>query len=101
MFFTVSAIYFTQSVGLSPAQVGLGLTVAGLCGLLAGVPAGHLGDVHGPRNLIVGLALAEGVGVAAYALVDSFAVFLVVACLVTTVDRASNAVRNGMIAALG
>jgi MFS family permease len=101
MFFTVSAIYFTQSVGLSPAQVGLGLTVAGLCGLLAGVPAGHLGDVHGPRNLIVGLALVEAVGVAAYALVDSFAVFLVVACLVTTVDRASNAVRSGMIAALG
>jgi MFS family permease len=101
MFFTVSAIYFTQSVGLSPAQVGIGLTVAGLCGLLAGVPAGHLGDVRGPRNILVGLAFAEAVGVAAYTLVHSFAAFLLVACLVTTVDRASNAVRSGMIAALG
>ncbi len=101
MFFTVSAIYFTQSVGLSPAQVGIGLTVAGLCGLLAGVPAGHLGDVRGPRNILVGLAFAEAVGVAAYTLVHSFVAFLLVACLVTTVDRASNAVRSGMIAALG
>lgn len=58
MFYTVSAIYFTQSVGLSPAQVGLGLTVAGLCGLLAGVPAGHLGDVRGPRNILIALLLA-------------------------------------------
>jgi MFS family permease len=101
MFFTVSAIYFTQSVGLSPAQVGIGLTVAGLCGLLAGVPAGHLGDVRGPRNILVGLAVVEGVGVAAYTLVDGFLGFLLLACVVTTVDRAANAVRSGFIAALG
>jgi MFS family permease len=91
VFFTVSAIYLTQSVGLGPAQVGIGLTVAGLCGLLAGVPAGHLGDVRGPRNILVGLAFAEAVRVAAYTLVHSFGAFLLVACLVTTVDRASNA----------
>jgi MFS family permease len=101
MFFTVSAIYFTASVGLSPAQVGVGLTVAGLCGLLAGVPAGHIGDVRGPRNILVGLAFVEGAGVAAYTLVHGFLGFLLLACLVTTVDRAGNAVRSGMIAALG
>lgn len=101
MFFTVSAIYFTRSVGLSPVQVGVGLTVAGLLGLLAGVPAGHLGDVRGPRNLLVALALVEGVGVAAYTVVDGFATFLLAACVVTIVDRAANAVRNGMVAALG
>jgi MFS family permease len=101
MFFTVSAIYFTQSVGLSPAQVGLGLTLAGLCGLLAGVPAGHLGDVHGPRDILVGLAMLEGLGVAAYTLVDGFLGFVLLACLVTTLDRSANAVRSGMIATLG
>ena len=101
MFYAVSAIYFTQSVGLSPAQVGIGLTIAGLCGLLAGIPAGHLGDIRGPRNVLVGLALAEGAGVAAYALVDGFLAFVFVASVVTTVDRSANAVRSGMIAALG
>ena len=101
MFYAVSAIYFTQSVGLSPAQVGIGLTIAGLCGLLAGIPAGHLGDIRGPRNVLVGLALGEGAGVAAYALVDGFLAFVLVASVVTTVDRSANAVRSGMIAALG
>ncbi|MGZ4590932.1 MAG: MFS transporter [Actinomycetes bacterium] len=101
MFFTVSAIYFTQSVGLSPAQVGLGLTVAGVLGLLAGVPAGHLGDVRGPRNLLIGLAVVEAAGVALYTVVDSFLGFLVAACLVTVVDRSANGVRSGLIAAMG
>jgi MFS family permease len=101
MFYAVSAIYFTQSVGLSPAQVGIGLTIAGLCGLLAGIPAGHLGDIRGPRNVLVGLALAEGAGVAAYALVHGFLAFVLVASVVTTVDRSANAVRSGMIAAMG
>jgi MFS family permease len=88
-------------VGLSPAQVGIGLTIAGLCGLLAGIPAGHLGDIRGPRNVLVGLALAEGAGVAAYALVHGFLAFVLVASVVTTVDRSANAVRSGMIAAMG
>lgn len=101
MFYTVSAIYFTQSVGLSAVQVGIGLTVAGLCGLLAGIPAGHVGDIRGPRNLLVGLAFVEAVGIAAYTVVDSFVAFLLVACIVVTVDRSANAVRSGMIAALG
>lgn len=101
MFYAVSAIYFTQSVGLSPAQVGIGLTIAGLCGLVAGIPAGHLGDVRGPRNVLVGLALAEGAGVAAYTVVDGFVAFVLVASVVTTVDRSANAVRSGMIAAMG
>ena len=101
MFYAVSAIYFTQSVGLSPAQVGIGLTIAGMCGLVAGIPAGHLGDVRGPRNVLVGLALAEGAGVAAYTLVHGFLAFVLVASVVTTVDRSANAVRSGMIAAIG
>lgn len=101
MFFTVSAIYFTRSVGLSPGQVGLGLSVAGLLGLLSGVPAGHLADVRGPRNLLVGLAVVEGAGVATFALVRGFWAFLVIASLVTVVDRAGNGVRNGLIAAVG
>jgi hypothetical protein len=39
--------------------------------------------------------------VAAYTLVEGFVAFVLVACLVTTVDRSANAVRSGMIAALG
>src|SRR5262249_58689599 len=48
LFMTGSAIYFTRVVGLSAAQVGLGLSVAGLVGLLGSVPIGVLGDRFGP-----------------------------------------------------
>src|SRR4051794_41665204 len=54
---TISVLYFTRIVGLSIAQVGLGLTVAGLFGLLASIPFGHLADRRGPRTLFVVLSL--------------------------------------------
>ena len=101
VFIGVSAIFFSQSAGLSGVQVGLGLTVAGVFGLLAGVPAGHLADVRGPRNLLAALAIAEGAAVALYPLARGFAEFVLIASVVTTLDRSSLAVRNALIASIG
>src|SRR3954469_2906974 len=53
VFFTLSALYFTRIVGLSVAEVGLGLGIAAFAGLLAGVPVGHLADRRGPREVMV------------------------------------------------
>ena len=50
-FMTGSAVFFTQIVGLSAAQVGLGLTVAGLASFLAALPMGKLVDRFGPRKM--------------------------------------------------
>ena len=41
-FLTGSAVFFTQVVGLRAAQVGLGLTVAGVASFLVAYPAGKL-----------------------------------------------------------
>lgn len=101
VFIGVSAIFFSQSAGLSGGQVGLGLTIAGVFGLLAGVPAGHLADLRGPRNLLAALAIAEGAAVALYPLARGFAEFVVIASVVTTLDRSSLAVRNALIASIG
>jgi len=101
VFIGVSAIFFTQSAGLSAGQVGLGLTIAGFFGLLAGVPAGHLADVRGPRDLLAGLAISEGVAVALYPLAHGFAQFVLIASVVSVLDRGSLAVRNGLIASIG
>src|SRR4051812_50115761 len=51
MFMTVSVLYFTEGLGLSVTEVGLWLAVAGLIGLFAGVPMGHLADRRGPRGV--------------------------------------------------
>ena len=47
---TGSAVFFTQIVGLSAAQVGLGLTIAGVASFITAWPAGKLVDRFGPKR---------------------------------------------------
>src|SRR5437660_487184 len=79
MYMTVMVMYFTRSVGLPAAQVGLGLTVAGLVGLVAGVPVGHLADRRGPREVSVVLGVLAALVMAAFTMVHVFWQFLLVA----------------------
>ncbi|HEU4676961.1 MAG TPA: MFS transporter [Motilibacteraceae bacterium] len=101
MFYAVSAIYFTQVVGLPAVQVGLGLTIAAAVGLGVGVPMGHLADVRGPREMLVVLTVLLGVAALGYLFVSGFAGFVAVALLVTLLDRSSGAARGALIATVG
>nr|WSX78426.1 MFS transporter [Streptomyces sp. NBC_00899] len=98
LFMTVSVLYFTRVAGLAVGQVGLGLTAAGLCGVAASVPAGRAADRWGSRRVLFVLWVAQAAGMAAYTLVHSFTVFLVVVCAETALDRAASAVRNALYA---
>jgi Na+/melibiose symporter-like transporter len=49
---TSLVLYFTRVVHLGSLQVGLGLTISGLIGLVAGVPVGALADRHGPHTVV-------------------------------------------------
>ena len=97
---TVSVLYFNRIVGLSIAQVGLGLTVAGLFGLLSAVPLGHLADRRGPRGLFVVLSLMVCGLSLLYLGVHNFWQFLVVSIVLTMIDRGAGAVRAALIAAV-
>ncbi|WP_432890810.1 MFS transporter [Kribbella sp. CA-245084] len=97
---TVSVLYFNRIVGLSIAQVGLGLTVAGLFGLLSAVPLGHLADRRGPRGLFVVLSLMVCGLSLLYLVVHNFWQFLVVSIVLTMIDRGAGAVRAALIAAV-
>lgn len=50
-FNTGSAVFFTQVVGLSAAQVGLGMTIAGVVSFFVAYPAGKLVDRIGARRM--------------------------------------------------
>src|SRR3954453_13231849 len=50
-FMTGSAVFFTQIVGLTAAQVGLGLTCAGVASFAAAYPMGKLVDRFGPKRM--------------------------------------------------
>ncbi|HEY3502463.1 MAG TPA: MFS transporter [Actinocatenispora sp.] len=98
LFMTTSAVFFTRSVGLSAVQVGLGLTIAGACGVAAGLPMGQLADRFGARRMLATLYVVQAVGLLCFGLVGSFGAFLVVACLVTMIDSGGRAVKNALLA---
>ena len=95
-----SALYFTRVVGLSPAQVGVGLTVGWAAGLLAGVPLGHLADRRGPRGIAILLALCTAAALVLFLFVRDFVPFVVVACLYSSALCGLNAARQALLAGL-
>ncbi|HET9143351.1 MFS transporter [Actinophytocola sp.] len=88
LFLAGSAIFFTRSAGLSPTEVGVGLTLGGLCALLLLTPLGMLADRIGPRAAGVLMHLWRAVAFAGFAFVHDFGTFLLVSCLVAPPTRA-------------
>jgi MFS family permease len=99
-FLTCSVLFFTRIVGLTPAQVGLGLTLGWAVGSVAGVPLGHLADRHGARGSAVLLALATAVSILAFLVVRSPLLFVLAACLYGSCQTGLAAVRQALLAAL-
>lgn len=99
-FLTCSVLFFTRIVGLTPAQVGLGLTLGWAVGSVAGVPLGHLADRHGARGSAVLLALATGASILTFLLVRSPLLFVLAACLYGSCQTGLAAVRQALLAAL-
>ncbi|ACU77259.1 major facilitator superfamily MFS_1 [Catenulispora acidiphila DSM 44928] len=98
LYLTVAALYFTRTLGFGASRVGVVLTVAGLAGVLASLPAGRAADRFGIKPVYTLLLLAEAVTLGALAFCTSFWAFAVVACLSTAVDRAASAVRQALYA---
>jgi MFS family permease len=98
LFFTVSAIYFTRSVGLSPAQLAAALTIAALVRLVVSAPLGHLADRLGPREVMTVAACLEGLVVACLVLVHDLPGLVVVLALQALTDAASYGARGALVA---
>lgn len=89
LFHAGSAVFFTRALGLSAAQVGLGLSIAAGVSLLGTVPLGGLTDRYGPQRVwIVGLVLDAAL-FATYPFVGGFAGFLAVVVALAAVESAS------------
>lgn len=93
-FLTGSAVFFTHIVGLSAAQVGLGLTIAGVVTFVFAVPLGRLADRMGPKRMWALGALAEALLYLAWPWISGFAAFLVMMVLLMLVGGAGGAGRG-------
>src|SRR4051812_42929296 len=98
--YTSWALFLTRSVGLAPATVGLGLTVAGTLGLLATTPLGWLADRAGPREVYAASLAVQAAASLAYLAVGGFAAFLAVACLAEVARGGAGGARNALVLAL-
>ncbi|QIG41764.1 MFS transporter [Nocardioides anomalus] len=94
VFLTGSAVFFTQIVGLSAAQVGLGLTVAGVVTFALAVPLGKLSDRYGARRVWAVSSLLEALVYLTWLAVGGMPTFLGALIALQLVSTASRAARN-------
>ncbi|MEV4889737.1 MFS transporter [Nonomuraea sp. NPDC055795] len=100
LFLAFSAVYFTQLVGLTIAQVGLGMGAAGCVAMAGATPLGRLADRVGVRRMLVALHLVRAGGTAAYAIVGEFWGFVAAVTVVTVADQAIAALTQAFVAEL-
>ncbi|GAB3856594.1 MFS transporter [Nocardioides maradonensis] len=93
-FLTGSAVFFTQVVGLSAAQVGLGLTIGGIASFLLAVPLGKLSDRFGAKQVWSVTCVLECLTYASWFWADSMATFILVTVVLESVQVAGRAARN-------
>lgn len=98
---TVDVIYFTTIVGLSPGQVALALSIAGGLAMTLSVPAGHIADRFGPRNISAFAVAIEGIIMAGLVLVHSYLPFLLIHIAMGMLGVVAQTTRMATIAKLG
>lgn len=101
LFNSAAVLYFTLVVHLPAARVGLGLTIAGLTGLLAGIPAGNLADRYGPRTVWLTSLALQAATMAAFVLIHDWVTFTLIATLDRLAATASGAAGGALIARAG
>jgi hypothetical protein len=97
--YTSWALFLTRSVGLSPGQVGIGMTAAGVAGLACATPAGYVADRLGAREVYATLLGVQAAAALAYLAVAGMAAFVVVAC-VAEAARSGGGARNALVLGL-
>lgn len=93
-----SAIFFVRTIGLTSAQVGVGLAVAGCAGLLATVPLGAVGDRYGARRTLVLLQLWRAVCFTALAFVNGPVAFVAVSVMLGAAEAAVPPLTQAVVA---
>ena len=94
VFLTGSAVFFTQIVDLSPAQVGLGLTIAGVVTFGLAVPLGKLSDRFGAKRVWATCSLMEALLYLVWLAVGGMATFIAMMIVLELVSTTSRSARN-------
>lgn len=99
-YYVCASLFFTRVVGLSPFQMGLGLSVAWSLALASAVPLGYLTERWGARTMTAACFGGASLAVACYTLIRSFPLFVLAACLYAVCHRGSAAAAQALLAAV-
>ena len=97
---TTSALYFTRQVGFSATEVALAMSVSAIVGIVVQVPAGHLGDVRGPRQVLTAFMVGAAVFSAPPVLARTPWMLALLLGVLALFERGAGAVNQGVIAQL-
>jgi MFS family permease len=97
IYLTAGVLYFTQAAHLPAGQVGLGLGIAGIVSLVAGIAVGHLADRRSARGVYAATLVVRGLGTAGFLLADTFWPFVIAVCAATGAHTAGQAARAPII----
>ncbi|WP_168929722.1 MFS transporter [Nocardioides sp. GY 10127] len=98
LFYSVSALYFTQVVGLSAATVGWGLSVAGGVGVLCSLAGGRLADRVPADRILQAAGVVQALALLAYAAADGPWSFVLIACLVSGARSVQGSAKQALLA---
>lgn len=93
-FLTGTAVFFTRIVGLSGAQVGLGLSISAVVTLVLSIPLGRLSDRVGAKRLWVISSVIEAALYFAWPAIGGFVTFVLLLSVLASVETAARSARN-------
>jgi MFS family permease len=100
MFLPVSALFFVNVVGLPVTRVGLGLSIAGVVGMLGPLLSGPPVDALGARRVVLTLCGFRALAYACYPLVRGFWPFVALVSVTAVVDHMARPALQAMAAGL-
>ncbi|MFD5734907.1 MFS transporter [Streptomyces sioyaensis] len=100
-FLATVPLYALRVIHLSIGQVGLGLSAAGVVGLIAGIPVGHLADRRGPKGIFLITLLIQALSMTSLLFAHSLCSFVLAVAVTDLAGSSGGAARGPMIRRFG
>jgi MFS family permease len=97
MFMAGAVVFFVRSIGLTNNEVGTGLTIAGLVGLVTSVPMGALGDHIGAKRMLVIMQYWRAACFLALTICTNLVLFVVIASAASMSESVTGALTQAVV----
>jgi hypothetical protein len=101
MWMVGAGLFFVRAQGLPVTEVGIGLTIAGLIGLPAGIALARVADRRGPRGTYLALTLTQAAAFVALVASRTFVPFVVASAVAASANQGAQAIRSGIVRTMG